>query len=254
MTYKAIIIEDEPPAAKRLVKMISESPLDIEVIEILDSVEDSIAFFKSFKNYDLIFMDVQLGDGLSFDIFKAVTIEKPIIFTTAYDDYALQAFKVNSVDYLLKPIDQEDMNSALEQFKDWNQNHEPANHDMSYLLKALEKPNYKHRFLVKKGKQLIVIAVEDIAYFFSEDGYSFLAHKSGSKHIVDSTIDQLCSGLNPEMFHRINRKMLVSVDSLNGIHDYFNSRLKLELLPTPTFEVIVSRDRVKIFKNWLNNG
>jgi len=254
MTYKVIIIEDEPPAAKRLVKMIKASPVDIEVVEILDSVEDSTAFFKNFNNYDLIFMDVQLGDGLSFEIFKNVNIDKPIIFTTAYDDYALQAFKVNSVDYLLKPIDQNDMNRALEQFENWSLNHEPKSHDMSYLLKVLEKPSYKHRFLVKKGKQLIVVPVQEISYFFSEDGYSFLVHKNGSKHIVDSTIDQLCDSLNPEIFHRTNRKMLVSVESLNGIHDYFNSRLKLELLPKPTFEVIVSRDRVKAFKNWLKNG
>lgn len=254
MTYKVIIIEDEPPASKRLVNMLAASPLDIEVVEILDSVEDSIAYFKKFKNYDLLFMDVQLGDGLSFDIFKDVVIEKPIIFTTAYDEYALQAFKVNSVDYLLKPIDQNDMNSALNQFEELNKNHATVKNDMSYLLKALEKPSYKLRFLVKKGKQLIVIPVEEAAYFFSEDGYSFLVHESGSKYIVDSTMDQLCTALNPDMFHRINRKMLVSVSSLNGIHDYFNNRLKLNLAPASSFEVIVSRDRVKGFKNWLNAG
>ena len=254
MTYKVVIIEDEPPAAKRLVKMIKASPFDMEVVEILDSVEDSIAFLKKHTNYDLIFMDVQLGDGLSFDIFKKVQINKPIIFSTAYEDYALQAFKVNSVDYLLKPIDQEDMNNALEQFKEWNQNHEPQNYDMNYLLKALEKPNYKHRFLVKKGKQLVVIPVEEISYFYSEDGYSFLIHKSGSKYIVDTTIDQLCTCLNPEIFHRINRKMILSIKSLSGIHDYFNSRLKLDLSPAPSCDVIVSRDRVKEFKNWLKNG
>ena len=254
MKYKVVIIEDEPPAAKRLSKMIAASPLDIEIIEIIDSVEDSIAFFQSFDNYDLIFMDVQLGDGLSFDIFKSVEITKPIIFTTAYDDYALQAFKVNSVDYLLKPIDQVDMNSALEQFEEWSSNHDPNAYDMNYLLKALEKPNYKHRFLVKKGKQLVVIPVSEISYFYSEDGYSFLIHKDGSKHIVDNTIDQLMLCLSPDNFHRINRKMLVSIGSLNGIHDYFNSRLKLEMSPTTNFEVIVSRDRVKTFKNWLNNG
>jgi len=131
MKYKVIIIEDEPPAAKRLRNMIGKSSLDIEILETLDSVEDSIAYFKSFSNFDLIFMDVQLGDGLSFDIFKEVQIDKPIIFTTAYDDYALRAFKVNSVDYLLKPIDQIDLEKALAQFEELNQNHENKSHDMS---------------------------------------------------------------------------------------------------------------------------
>ncbi len=254
MKYKVIIIEDEPPAAKRLRSMIEKSSLDIEILETIDSVEDSISYFKNFSNFDLIFMDVQLGDGLSFDIFKEVQIDKPIIFTTAYDDYALRAFKVNSVDYLLKPIDQDDLEKALAQFEEWKQNHENQTNEMSYLLKALEKPSYKHRFLVKKGKQLVVIPIEDISYFYSEDGYSFLVTKNASKHIVDSTMDQLCDCLDPKVFHRINRKMLVSITSLASIHDYFNSRLKLELTPVPSFDVIVSRDRVKVFKKWLNEG
>jgi len=133
MKYKVIIIEDEPPAAKRLRSMIEKSSLDIEILETIDSVEDSISYFKNFSNYDLIFMDVQLGDGLSFDIFKEVQIDKPIIFTTAYDDYALRAFKVNSVDYLLKPIDQDDLEKALAQFEEWKQNHEDQTNEMSSI-------------------------------------------------------------------------------------------------------------------------
>lgn len=251
MSYKVIVIEDEPPAAKRLSKMIMASPLDIEIVEILDSVEDSINYLKNFKNYDLLFMDVQLGDGLSFEIFNSVKIDKPIIFTTAYDDYALQAFKVNSVDYLLKPIDQEDMNSALEQFEN-KVPLSPAS-DMNYLISALQKPQYKHRFLVKKGKQLVVIPIDEVSYFYSEDGYTLLAHQKGGKHIIDMTMDQLCECLNPEIFHRINRKMIVSLPSITAIHDYFNSRLKLQLTPTPPFEIIVSRDRVREFKGWLSD-
>jgi len=253
MSYKVIIIEDEPPASKRLLKMLESCTIPLEVVEVLDSVEDSVAYLKNFSNYDLLFMDVQLGDGLSFDIFKSVTIHKPVIFTTAYDDYTLQAFKVNSIDYLLKPIDQDDLDNAVVKFSGQRGN---STHifDMSQLAESLKKPEYKHRFLVKKGKQLIVIPITEVAYFYSEDGYTLLGHRQGAKYIIDLTIDQLVEVLDPLVFHRINRKMVVSLECISAIHEYFNSRLKLELNPKPSFEVIVSRDRVKVFKGWLNGG
>lgn len=252
MSYRILIIEDEPPAAKRLVNMIKTSPFDLEVVEILDSVEDSINYLKDFSDFDFIFMDVQLGDGLSFEIFNHVKITKPIIFTTAYDEYALQAFKVNSVDYLLKPIDQDDMDNGIQQFIDTTLSNQVQNPDMNYLIDALKNPTYKHRFLVKSGKKLVIVPTNEIRYFYSEDGYTTLAHSSGSRHIVDHTMDALVDCLDPAVFHRINRKMIVSVPSLIGIHDYFNSRLKLDIDPKTKFDVIVSRDRVKEFKNWLN--
>lgn len=253
MSFKVIVIEDEPPAAKRLLKMLESCTIPLEVIDVLDSVEDSIAYLKSFNNYDLLFMDVQLGDGLSFDIFKSVTIHKPIIFTTAYDDYTLQAFKVNSIDYLLKPIDQEDLDNALIKFSGQQSNGHPVI-DMSQLTNSLKQPEYKHRFLVKKGKQLTVIPTLDAAYFYSEDGYTLLGHNNGTKHIVDLTIDQLVGVLDPSRFYRINRKMVVSLECISTIHEYFNSRLKLVLSPKPSFDVIVSRDRARAFKGWLNGG
>ncbi len=253
MSYKVIVIEDEPPASKRLLKMLQNCSIPLEVVEVLDSVEDSIAYLKDFTNYDLLLMDVQLGDGLSFDIFKSVTIHKPVIFTTAYDDYTLQAFKVNSIDYLLKPIDQEDLDNAVVQFSE-QQASNSGIFDISQLTETLKKPEYKYRFLVKKGKQLIVIPTAEVAYFYSEDGYTLLGHNNGTKHIVDLTIDQLVETLNPSVFHRINRKMVVSLKCISVIHEYFNSRLKLELNPKPSFDVIVSRDRAKAFKGWLNGG
>lgn len=253
MSHKVIIIEDEPPAAKRLIKMLQKSTTPLEVIDVLDSVEDSIAYLKKFTDYDLLLMDVQLGDGLSFDIFKDVPIEKPVIFTTAYDDYTLQAFKVNSIDYLLKPIDQEDLDNALIQYSNrQSQNDQPF--DLNLLAESLRKPEYKHRFLVKKGKQLVVIPTCEVAYFYSEDGYSLMMHDEGAKHIIDMTMDQLSECLDPAQYHRINRKMIVNLKGINGIHEYFNSRLKLDLVPKPSFDIIVSRDRVKGFKSWLNGG
>lgn len=253
MTYKVIIIEDEPPAAKRLSKMLIASPYDIEIIKILDSVEDSVNYLCEHSQYDLILMDVQLGDGLSFEIFESVQITRPIIFTTAYDDYALQAFKVNSVDYLLKPISQEELDNALHQYVDRRKDNEHPL-DFSHLLNSLKKPDYKHRFLVKKGKQMMVIPVQDAQYMYSEDGYSFLVDRQGGKHLIEGTIDQICNSLDPAQYHRINRKMIVSINSLGAIHDYFNSRLKITLVPDPTFEVIVSRERVRGFKQWLGDG
>lgn len=253
MSYRVIIIEDEPPASKRLVKMLQSCIIPLEVIAVLDSVEDSISYFKNFINYDLLFMDVQLGDGLSFDIFKSVSIHKPIIFTTAYDNYTLQAFKVNSIDYLLKPIDQEDLENAIAKFTGQHASG-MSSFDMSLIKETLKKPDYKHRFLVKKGKQLIVIPTTEVAYFYSEDGYTLLGHSNGTKHIIDLTIDQLVEVLDTSVFHRINRKMVISLNCISAIHEYFNSRLKLELNPKPNFDVVVSRDRVKECKGWLNGG
>jgi len=250
MSYKVVIVEDEPPASNRLKAMVESSSVPIEVVDILDSVEDAVAYFKVFSNFDLIFMDIQLGDGLSFDIFKEVNIKKPIIFTTAYDNYALQAFKVNSVDYLLKPIDEDDLTAALDQFV-LHGGSGTKTTDFAGLIDILKTPEYKSRFLVKKGKQLIVVPIEEASFFYSEDGYTHLQHKSGSKYIIDHTIDQLCDQLNPEMFHRINRKMIVSLDCIASINDYFNSRLKLIVDPSATSDVIVSRDRVRNFKAWL---
>ena len=253
MSYKVIIIEDEPPASKRLESMLKDCSVAMEVIEVLDSVEDSVAYLERFNTYDLIFMDIQLGDGLSFDIFKQVNITKPIIFTTAYDEYTLQAFKVNSIDYLLKPIDQEDLEKAVKKFNE-NQNGKMSSFDVSHITELLKKPSYKSRFLIKKGKQLLIVATDDVAYFFSEDGYTMLGHKNGSKFIVDQTIDQLVEVLDPSRFHRINRKMVVSLECISEIHEYFNSRLKLDVKPRASFEVIVSRERVKAFKSWLSNS
>ncbi|MEM9548346.1 MAG: LytTR family DNA-binding domain-containing protein [Bacteroidota bacterium] len=253
MSYKVIIIEDEPPASTRLMKMLESCTIPLQVVEVLDSVEDSVAYLKNFNHYDLLFMDVQLGDGLSFDIFDSVKIQKPIIFTTAYDDYTLQAFKVNSIDYLLKPIDQEDLDHAVNKFNG-RQTNESQIVDLKLLAETLKQPEYKHRFLVKKGKQLLVIPSLEVAYFYSEDGYTILAHKQGTKHIIDLTMDQLMEVMDPSVFHRINRKMIVSLQSIGSIHEYFNSRLKLDLVPKSAFDVIVSRDRVKGFKKWLNGG
>jgi two-component system response regulator LytT len=252
---KTIIIEDEPPAANRLKTMLEKSLVPIDVVEIIDSVEGATDLFQKEVAHDLIFMDIQLGDGLSFEIFEEVSIKKPVIFTTAYDQYTLQAFKVNSVDYLLKPIDQEDLQNSLNQFLSYHQSQNETDRYSSHILNMIQeinKPQFKDRFLVKKGNQLVVVPCKEVSYFYSEDGYAHICTKSGNKYILDQTMDNIVNQVDPGHFFRISRKVILNIASIQSIHPYFNSRLKLKLDPISHFEVVVSRERVKTFKDWLD--
>ncbi|MEM1120026.1 MAG: LytTR family DNA-binding domain-containing protein [Bacteroidota bacterium] len=251
---KVLIIEDERPAAKRLAKLVKQFRPAVDILEMIDSVENAVEWLDTYKKPDLIFMDVQLADGVSFEIFGQTEVTSPIIFTTAYDEYALQAFKVNSLDYLLKPIDPEELEKALCQYDDYYQNQRKTvdNSSIEQLLQSLTKREYKERFLVKIGQQLTYLKVQDIAYFYSEDGLIFACQHSGKRHHLDYTLDQLGEILDPADFFRINRKIITQLPSIKKINTYFNSRLKLELAPTTELETIVSRDRVGDFKRWLD--
>ncbi len=251
---KVLIIEDEKPAAKRLTKMVQQYRPDCEIVGVLDSVEGAVEWLETYKKPDLIFMDVQLADGVSFEIFGQTEVTSPIVFTTAYDEYALQAFKVNSLDYLLKPIDPEDLEKALCQYDKYHQtkSKDVDNSAIQKLLNTLTKKEYKERFLVKIGQQLTYLKVVDIAYFYSDEGLIFACQANGKRHNLDYTLDQLAEVLNPDDFFRINRKIITNLNSIKKIHTYFNSRLKLELAPTTALETIVSRDRVSDFKKWLD--
>ncbi len=248
-----LIIEDELPAAKRLTNLIKAEKPEATILEIIDSVEAATAWLKNFPAPDLIFMDIQLADGLSFDIFTHANISSPVIFTTAYDQYTLKAFKVNSVDYLLKPIDPEELQKAFVKFEKFY--NAPQNYDKSsieQLLQSVLKKEYKERFLVKIGQNLTYISVKDIAFFYSEDGCLHAQNISGKRHILDYTLDQLEQVLDPSDYFRINRKFIIKVDSIQKISTWFNSRLKLELRPKPNGDIIVSRERVGDFKQWLD--
>jgi len=251
---KVLIIEDERPAAKRLTKMVKTSRPNCEIIDTLDTVEGAVDWLNNHHKPDLIFMDVQLADGISFEIFGQTEVNAPIIFTTAYDEYALQAFKVNSLDYLLKPIDPEELNKALGQYDKYalQGGQSMDTNVITHLLNTLTKKEYKERFLVKIGQQLTYLKVCDIAYFYSEDGLIFACQQNGKRHNLDYTLDQLADLLNPNDFFRINRKIITHLPSIKKIHTYFNSRLKLELAPNTELETIVSRDRVSDFKKWLD--
>ncbi len=248
-----LLIEDEQPAAKRLTNLIEELRPQWRVLTAIDSVESAVRWLSTNPTPDLVFMDIQLADGLSFDIFQQVSVNTPVIFTTAYDQYTLNAFKVNSVDYLLKPIEPSELEHALKKFEQVFGKR--MNYDLDAfqkLIRAMSQPQYKERFLVKIGQQLAYVNVSDIYYLFSEDGLVQTRQADGKKYLLDYTLEQLEELLDPLNFFRINRKIIVHLQGIAKIAPYFNGRLKLELKPKADFEVIVSRERVNDFKKWLD--
>ncbi len=247
-----LIIEDEYHAAIRLVGLVEELRPKANVLQTLDSVEDSVEWLRNHRMPDLIFMDIQLADGLSFDIFTKVSITAPVIFTTAFDDYAIRAFKVNSVDYLLKPIDEDELEDALQKYESlFEQPQAYDTQNIESLLQSLTQRDYAERFLVKVGQQIMYVKADEIAYFFSDSSLTFFRTYKKQKHLVDYTLDQLDNILHPKHFFRINRKMIVRIESIRKVESYFNSRLILDVNPKIDFDAIVSRDRVKDFKTWL---
>ncbi|MEM6726429.1 MAG: LytTR family DNA-binding domain-containing protein, partial [Bacteroidota bacterium] len=243
---RVLIIEDEKPAARRLERMILECDPSIDVVDKIDSVEAAVNWLTTFSDPDLLFMDIQLADGISFDIFSKVEVIAPVVFTTAYDQYMLQAFKVNSVDYLLKPIDPNELCAALDKFKRLRSGEGSDQQLLAIksMMEAMRPQEFKSRFMVKMGQQLVVVPLDEVAYFLSEDGLAFLVTQSGKRFAMDQSLDQLKNVLDPAKFFRINRKLVVCFESINKIHTWFNSRLKLELRPSPKGDVVVSRDRV----------
>ena len=249
---KVIIIEDEKPSARRLQRMVNQ--LDLEVDVLLHSVEESIQWFKENPHPDLIFLDIQLSDGLSFEIFESVKIESAIIFTTAYDEYALKAFKLNSIDYLLKPIDEDDLEQAVKKFKSRIPKQEQVVLDFDEIKNLLINPldrTYKKRFSVQVGQHLKLINSEDVECFYSENKGTYLHTTSGRNYLLNSTLDQLEQELEPQAFFRINRKFIVNIDAIQDMVNYTNSRLEIKLNSYKDEQVIVARERVKTFKDWL---
>ncbi len=247
---KILIVEDELPAAKRLQKLLKESAFEIEVIHHCESIFSAVTYLQNSVDIDLILMDIRLGDGISFDIFKQVELHTPIIFTTAFDEYMMKAFKVNSIDYLLKPIDPIELNESLEKY---TKLHKTENQpDLTSLLSIIQQGNsYKERFLIKSGSQILIVPTQEINYIYSEDGYSFLITTQGKKHIIDQTLDQIQKEVNPKDFFRINRSMIIKTSAIAKVEQYFNSRYVISLEPTFHEQAIVSREKVKEFKEWL---
>jgi len=249
---KAIIIEDEKLSAEHLQNLLKRIDHSIEIVATLDTVKKSIAALASGQQADLLFVDVHLADGLSFEIFSTLTINTPVIFTTAYDEYAIKAFKLNSVDYLLKPIGLEDLKVALDKYKKLNIFQQAGIiENIASAYKEMNK-QYKNRFMVKMGDSIASVKTEEIAHFISEDGVVLLATVTGKRYVVDYTLDSLESLLSPESFFRINRKVIININSIQKVGAYFNSRLKLDSQLLQGDDGIVSRERVNDFKKWLD--
>lgn len=247
-----IIIEDEKPAARLLQRKVEK--LGLQVDTLLHSVEESINWFNANTHPDLIFLDIQLSDGLSFEIFETIDIKSAVIFTTAYDEYALRAFKLNSIDYLLKPIDEDDLEIAVNKFKARNTSAPNLSLDFEMIKKMLVNPmdrNFKKRFTIKMGQQLKMINIEEVECFFSENKGTYLHTFDNRDYLLDITLEQLETELDPKDFYRVSRKFIVPMKAIKEIQIYSNSRLKVILPSYKDDEVIVARERVNDFKEWL---
>lgn len=254
-----LIVEDEDLAVKKIQKTLKSVEATAQIVGVTDSISGTVEWLQKNPSPDLILMDIELADGQSFEIFNLADVKSPVIFTTSYDEYALKAFKVNSVDYLLKPIQQEELAAALMKFKQIkstyaeSQGHPSVN--IESLIKELQQKfqpkEYRKRFLVKHAQKLVSIEVDDIAYFYSDGRLNFFKSKDNKKYVVDYTMDELSEMLDPEKYFRISRSFYVSIESVDMINDYFGNRLILTLKPAVDKEALVSREKVTEFKKWL---
>ncbi|MBN1183605.1 MAG: response regulator transcription factor [Bacteroidales bacterium] len=245
-----LIIEDEDAAAKRLNGLINKYDPSIEITGGIQSVEQAVKWLNTHPSPDLIFMDIQLADGLSFEIFEQTIVKTPVIFTTAYDEYALKAFKVNSVDYLLKPIDYNELSNAIDKFKGSNSTTNIPVQVFDSILHSLTK-NYKNKFVLKVGEHIRVFIIDDIQCFYSMEKYTFLQNHEGRDYALSYSLDQLEGLLDPARFYRINRKYIISSTAIKDIISYSNSRLRVKLNANDSDDLIVSREKVQDFKQWL---
>ncbi|MEZ0608015.1 LytR/AlgR family response regulator transcription factor [Fibrella sp. WM1] len=258
-----LIIEDEDLAVRKLRKLVADVDPSLQVMGVTASIEDSVNWLNEHAPPDLIFMDIELADGQSFEIFEQIDIRSRVIFTTSYDEYALQAFKVNSIDYLLKPIQREDLERSLRKLRELTTVDQktaelttpPLN--IEKLLRELQGAGnpaareYRKRFLVKQGQKLLSIEVNDILYFYTDERFSFFKTRTNQKFLVDYTLDELADSLDPAQFFRINRGLILTHGAVEQIQPYFGNRLALTLKPTFDKDAIVSREKVSDFKHWM---
>ena len=250
-----LVIEDEKLAADRLVTLITDIEPTTQVLKSIESIKAAVKWLNSNPHPDLIFMDIQLADGLSFEIFDKVEVEVPVIFTTAYNEYALRAFKVNSIDYLLKPIDKEELRTSIHKYLKLNinvtQNVALQPQLLKQVMNLIQNP-YKSRFVVRIGEHIKTIAIEDVAYFYSSEKYSFLRSITGRDYAIDFSLEQLEQELDPHKFFRVSRKFVVALTHIKDIIAYSGNRLKLLMMGGDHEEVLVSREKVTDFKKWLD--
>ncbi len=253
---RILIVEDEPLQAKKLQKLLREIEPSAEVQGVINTIVSTVDWLNKNPCPELILMDIELADGQSFEIFRKVDVKCPVIFTTAYDEFALKAFKVNSIDYLLKPVKEEELREALNRFHRLEQRSATAKTpDLNALLEALNKlpsdRKYRDRFLVKQGQKSFSIDVSEVAYFFTSNTISFLLTKNNGQFMIDYTLDDIEQSLDPKNFFRANRQTVLSTSAINAIHPWFNGKLKVEVMPAAQEHVIISREKAGDFKIWL---
>ncbi|MDB0603566.1 LytTR family DNA-binding domain-containing protein [Tenacibaculum maritimum] len=254
---KVLIIEDEIPAQRLLKETLQEISIKTEVIDCLNSIKSAVKWFKAHQHPDIVLLDIQLSDGLSFEIFKQIKIESTIIFTTAFDEYAIQAFKVNSIDYLLKPIEKDELQVAFEKYQ---QNNLPliqernSNIDFKELTSLIKskKPEYRKRFLIQSNESFFHLAVEEIALFYSMQGVTFAITFEKREYPVNYSLENLKEQLHPDNFFKINRQFIVNIDAIKRVHSYFNGKLKLQIEPSHTEDIVVGKDKAAAFKRWMD--
>ena len=250
---KVLILEDETLAADRIRKMILEIDATIEILADIKSIEEGEKWFEANDEPDLILSDIRLLDGLSFDLFKKIKIESPVIFTTAYDQYAIKAFEVNSIDYLLKPIQKEKLQSSIEKhIKRTQENKFPADFSSIYDLIQAQKKAFKSRFMIKAGQKILALPVEKVAYFYSQHKLTYAVTKEDKKYPIDQPLEIVDSQLDPKQFFRANRQFIISINSIGEIHPYFKGRMKVTLNPPAEEDITISSEKTPEFKHWLD--
>jgi DNA-binding LytR/AlgR family response regulator len=249
---RVVIIEDEIPAVTRLAKMLQAIEDELEVVKKIDSVEAAVKFLANAGDIDLIFMDIQLADGLSFDIFQQTAVKAPVIFTTAFDQYTLKAFKVNSIDYLLKPVDEKELEHAVKKYRQlYRQKENGFSEKILKMVQEINTVRHKERLLIRRGQQLSYLKTGSTAYCYADGKLCYAVDFSGNKYLLENNLSQLEEQLQPDKFYRINRHLLVNIESVTRAHAWLGGRLKLELVTAADVDTIVSRERVLGFKQWL---
>jgi len=259
MHMRILIVEDEELAVKKLQKTLAAVDTTASVIGVTDSIKSTVDWLQTNQQPDLILMDIELADGQSFEVFNLTEVKSPVIFTTSYDEYALKAFKVNSVDYLLKPVQKEELQAALQKYRHLHATAKVADGKADVNLESLvrelqqklQPKEFRKRFLVKHAQKLVSVEIDEIAYFYSDGRLNFFKTNDNKKYVVDYTMDELEEMLDPEKYFRISRSFYVSVSSIEKIDDYFGNRLILQLKPAVDKEALVSREKVTEFKRWM---
>ncbi|MFT4662183.1 MAG: two-component system response regulator LytT [Patiriisocius sp.] len=257
MALKVLIIEDEIPAQRLLKETLQELDYEMEVIDCLNSIKTAVKWFENYQHPEIVLLDIQLSDGLSFEIFKQVKIDSMIIFTTAYDEYAIQAFKVNSLDYLLKPIEKDELQATFEKYHQYNKQfiqEKTSNIDFTEIASLIknEKPEYRKRILIQSNESFFHLPIEEIALFYSMQGITFAVTFEKREYPVNFSLENLKEQLNPDFFFKVNRQIIINIESIKRVHSYFNGKLKLETQPSHSEDIVIGKDKTARFRRWLD--